>query len=163
MKILPRDVLPYLCKKDHTEGIVFETDGDKTSASPFVEENHPAVLAHRPCSHDFLKLSRQFLPTLTSGNARNGHVLIFQNVRSLLHTSLGTSLKSPQQQFEGKMRMSAVKTLWESLTKCQTIISGFCNGCWGFYGVEHRIPQGRKKRRCWYIPVYQVFCKLGAV
>jgi hypothetical protein len=148
MKILPKDVLLYLCNKDHREGIVFETTVDKTSTSPFVEENYPAVLAHCPCSHDFLKLSQQFLPTLTSGNAKNGHVLIFQNVRSLLHTSLDTSMKSPQQQFEAKMRMSAVKTLQELFKKCQTIMSGFCNGCWCFYGVENKNPQGRKKRRC---------------
>ncbi len=29
--------------------------------------------------------------------------------------------KSPQQQFEHKTMMSAVITLWESLTRCQTI------------------------------------------
>jgi hypothetical protein len=31
-----------------------------------------------------------------------------------------TAEKSPQQQFEGNMTMSAVITLWELLTKCQT-------------------------------------------
>jgi hypothetical protein len=140
----------YFCTyvRRTTEGIVFETTSDKTSTSPFVEENHPAVLAHHPCSHDFLKLSQQFLPTLTSGNAKNGHVLIFQNVRSLLHTSLGISMKSRQQQFEGKMRMSAVKTLQESFKSVRPSCQAFCNGCQCFYGVENKNPQGRKMRRC---------------
>jgi hypothetical protein len=63
MKILPKDVLLYLCNKDHREGIVFETTVDKTSTSPFVEENYPAVLAHCPCSHDFKSYSKSVRPS----------------------------------------------------------------------------------------------------